>query len=417
MRKKYIYFLLLSFLFSGSSFSQTRFTLQKALQTARENNSVLRTEKFNIGIAKSDVTTAGLRPNPVMGISYISTIRKQDYAENTGLLNSANTQTSLQLGKIFQIAGQRKNAIDLAEKTAVATENTYHETERTLYLEVAGKWMEVWAAQKKLALIQAAKSNIDSLANINKYRYTKQVITQTDLYRTELLARQYALQAKTAQQEIINKQKELKFFLGIKVEVTADISDDFLYRIPSGIDSLLQQSLHNRSDILSSRLNVEAASSNIRLQRSLAIPSPEIGVVYNPQNRIPYVGAYLTFELPFFSRNQGERQKAVLLKQQAEQQFSTIQSRIGTEVTNAYADYEFQKQSLEKFENMITQAQTILNNVKYAYLRGGTTIIDFLEAQRSWLEIQQQYYDTLELYKQSIIQLLYVTGLINQLAK
>ncbi|WP_185204580.1 TolC family protein [Chryseobacterium sp. C3] len=417
MRKKYIYFLLLNFLFSGSIFSQTQITLQKALQIARGNNPVLRTEKFNIEIAKSDITTAKLRPNPVMGINYISTIRKQDYAENTGLLNSANTQASLQLGKTFQIAGQRKYAIDFAEKTAAVSEKNYNETERNLYLEVAHKWIELWSAQKRLALIQTAKSNIDSLVNINQYRYAKQVITQIDLYRTELLGKQYALQTKTAQQEIINKQKELKFLLGTKEDVDAEISDDLLYPIPSDIDSLLQQSLNNRSDISSSKLAIEAASSNIRLQKSLSIPSPELGIVYNPQNTIPYVGAYATFELPFFSRNQGERQKAVLLKQQAEQQLNTMQKKIETEVATAHANYQLQKQTLENFKNINIQAKTILNNVKYSYLRGGTTMIDFLEAQRSWLETQQQYFDALEQYKQSNIQVLYATGLINQLAK
>jgi len=417
MQKKYIYFLLLNFLFSGSIFSQTQFNLQKALQTARENNPVLRTEKFNVGIAKSDVTTAKLRPNPVMGMNYISTIRKQDYVENTGLFNSANTQTSLQLGKTFQVAGQRKNAVDFAEKMTAASEKNYNETERNLYLEVANKWIEVWSAQKKLSLIQTAKNNIDSLININQYRYTKQVITQIDLNRSELLGKQYALKTKTAQQEIINKQKELKFLLGAKENVNAGISDDFLYQIPSDIDSLIQQSLNNRSDILSSKLTIEAAASNIRLQKSLAIPNPELGIVYNPQNTIPYIGAYATFDLPFFSRNQGERQKAVLLKQQAEQQLNTIQSQIETEVATAYENYQLQKQTLENFKSINLQAQTILNNVKYAYLRGGTTMIDFLEAQRSWLETQDQYYDTLQQYKQSNIQLLYATGLINQLAK
>lgn len=417
MQKKYIYFLLLNFLFSGSIFSQTQFTLQKALQTARENNPVLRTEKFNVGIAKSDVTTAKLRPNPVMGLNYISTIRKQDYVENTGLFNSANTQTSLQLGKTFQVSGQRKNAVDFAEKMTAASEKNYNETERNLYLEVANKWIEVWSAQKKLSLIQTAKSNIDSLVNINQYRYAKQVITQIDLHRTELLSKQYALKTKTAQQEIINKQKELKFLLGAKEDVNAGISDDFLYQIPSDIDSLIGQSLNNRSDILSSKLTIEVAASNIRLQKSLAMPSPELGIVYNPQNTIPYIGAYATFELPLYSRNQGERQKAVLLKQQAEQQLNTIQSQIETEVATAYADYQLQKQTLENFKSINLQAQTILYNVKYAYLRGGTTMIDFLEAQRSWLETQDQYYDALQQYKQSNIQLLYATGLINQLAK
>ena len=66
---------------------------------------------------------------------------------------------------------------------------------------------------------------------------------------------------------------------------------------------------------------------------------------------------------------------------------------------------------------MLEQSQTILDNVQYAYLRGGTSIIDFLEAQSSWLETQEQHNQALELYRQSHIQLLYAAGLINQLAQ
>jgi cobalt-zinc-cadmium efflux system outer membrane protein len=105
-----------------------------------------------------------------------------------------------------------------------------------------------------------------------------------------------------------------------------------------------------------------------------------------------------------------------LLKQQAEQHLFTIQSQLQTEITTAYASYKLQQQNVQNFQIILEQSQTILDNVKYAYLKGGTTIIDFLEAQRSWLETQQQYYDALQQYRQSYIQLLYATGLINQLA-
>jgi cobalt-zinc-cadmium efflux system outer membrane protein len=55
--------------------------------------------------------------------------------------------------------------------------------------------------------------------------------------------------------------------------------------------------------------------------------------------------------------------------------------------------------------------------VRYSYLKGSTTIIDLLEAQRSWLDTRQQYYDTEMQYRKATIELLFVTGLINQLAQ
>src|SRR5699024_1059881 len=128
------------------------------------------------------------------------------------------------------------------------------------------------------------------------------------------------------------------------------------------------------------------------------------------------VGISASIDLPFFDRNQGERQKSQIEKNQAEQELITLKTQIESEITVAYETYMVQKQNLTDFEELLEQSEKILNNVKYAYLKGGTTILDYLEAQNSWLEVQQQYYDVLHNYKQSYIQLLHRTGLINQLA-
>ena len=117
------------------------------------------------------------------------------------------------------------------------------------------------------------------------------------------------------------------------------------------------------------------------------------------------------------NRNQGEIKKSVILRQQAERQLLTIQSRLQTEVDIAFSSYKLQQENVKRFKSVLEQSQTILDNVRYAYLRGGTTIIDFLEAQRSWLETEQQYYDVLQQYHQSYVQLLFATGLINQIAQ
>jgi cobalt-zinc-cadmium efflux system outer membrane protein len=415
-RFKHIISMLCFLLFCFTAKAQSNYTLQQALQTARNNSPILKTEQLNIGIAQTDIVTTKLRPNPILNNQSLQLMQPSLFPANTDWHNGQNRQVWWQLTKPFQIAGQRKYKIDVANKNVAFAEKNYTETERNLFSEVAAKWLEVWTAQKQLDIIQIAKGNIDSLVIINQNRYKNQVITQTDLFRTELLSKQYAIQYKTALQEVTNRQNELKFLLGIQENIKVDTADNFLFKMPQSIDSLLTQSLQNRSDILTTKSMIEVSNSNIKLQKSLAYPQPELGFIYNPQNTIPYFGIYATIDLPIFNRNQGEIKKSYLLKQQAEQHLFTIQSQLQTEIITAYASYQLQQQNVQNFQTILEQSQTILNNVKYAYLKGGTTIIDFLEAQRSWLETQQQYYDALQQYRQSYIQLLYATGLINQLA-
>lgn len=416
IQKQQFIFLLFSLGLCFHIQAQENCTLQKALQTARSNNPFLKTEQLNVKIAESDIVTAKLRPNPSLNNQTLQLMQSSGFHENTQWHDKQNRQVWWQLTKPFQIAGQRKNKIELAGKNVLFAEKNYSETERNLFFDVANKWLEVWTVKRRLEIISTAKSNIDSLLFTNQNRYKNLVITQTDLYRTELLSKQYDIQLKTAFQEVNNHQSELKLLLGTQENVSADMSDDFLFAMPNTIDDLFVKAFQNRSDLQSVKSLIDVSDSNIKLQKSLSFPQPELGVIWNPQNAVQYFGVYANIDLPIFNRNQGEIKKSVLVKNQVENQLSALEVKVRTEIKIAYENYERQKQNIANFESLLKQSKTILDNVKYSYLKGGTTIVDFLEAQRSWLETQQQYYDTMQSYKQSYIQLLYTTGLINQLA-
>ena len=409
--------LLLYFALAGTAGAQSGYSLRMALREARENNLALKAEKFSIDIAETDVVTAGLRPNPVLNNQALQLVSPAHFPEQTGLLNSHNVQNWWQLTKTFQVAGQRANKLDFAGRNAVVAEKSYLETERSLLRDVADKWLEAWIALRQLDMLGIAKSNVDSLTRINQVRFRNQVITQTDLFRTQVLARQYEVRYKAALQEIANRQRELQQLLGRRENIAIDTADSFLPVFSAGRDSLLSQSLAGRSDVTAAKSAIEAANSNIRLQRSLAYPQPELGIIWNPQNAVPYVGVYGTIDLPFFSRNQGEIRKSVVQKARAEQQLEAVRSRLETEVTNALASYETHQKNVSGFQPILEQSNLILENVKYAYLKGGTTIVDFLEAQRSWLDTRQEYYEALQQYRKSYIELLYATGTINQFAQ
>lgn len=413
----YILFTALAILVSTTNIvAQETYSLQEALRAARENNPVLKSERMNIDIAETEVISAKLRPNLTFSNETVFVATSSEFENNTKWNNSPNREEMWQLSKPLQIAGQRKNKIDYATKSLQLEEQNYFETERNLFSDVATKWLEVWTSHKQLEIIANAKNNIDSLLLINQARYRNQVITQTDLFRTELLAKQYKIEYKTAEQELTNDLTELKFLLGTTTDIQIDATDEFLFSVPEHLEELLQEALTNRSDIKAAKTFSEVSESNIKLQRSLAYPEPEIGLIYNPQNSVPHFGIAASIDLPFFDRNQGEIKKSQLEKQQAEIEVETLKKQIENEISIAYATYQVQKQNIEDYQELLEQSETILNSVRYAYIKGGTTIIDFLEAQSSWLETQQEYYELMQDYRLSYIQLLYTSGLINQLA-
>ncbi|MFC0182359.1 TolC family protein [Pseudarcicella hirudinis] len=127
------------------------------------------------------------------------------------------------------------------------------------------------------------------------------------------------------------------------------------------------------------------------------------------------MGFFGTISLPFFDRNQGNIQRSQIEKSQNEQNLEVVQLQVKTELSAAFQTYLLKKENLSQYDNILQQSEKVLSNVRFAYIKGGTTIIDYLDAQRSWFDTRQLYYETLLDFHRSYVQLLYVSGNINQL--
>lgn len=403
-------------LISVTLFSQQAYTLKQTLAVTKSNNAFLKTTAFNVPVSQSDVITAGLRPNPVLNNQTLQLVNSKNYAPDTKFYQPQNRQVWWQLTKPFPLNNQRKYRIDVAEKSVTVTEKTVADAQRMVLFDAGNKWLDVWQSKMNLDLIGFAKKNIDTLVQTNELRLKRQVISTSDFERTQLLANQYYLQARAAEQQYKNQLQDLKLIMGVTDSVVIEEKDAVIsMAITNEIDSLLHLSYRQRPDVQAAQGTIEVAKSNIQLQRSLGKPVPELGFIWNPQNTVPYFGFFGTIELPFFSRNQGERKKSRILLQQSEQSLITLQKQVQTEVQTTYSTYQLNKEVVEKSREILQKSTQVLEAVKYSYTRGGTTIIDFLDAQRTWFDTQKTYYEAEYNYRKSYLQLLFVTGLIDQL--
>lgn len=405
------------FLHSVNSYSQKNLSLHDALVTAGKKNPILLSEKLNVASAGADVVTAGIRPNPLLNNQSLQLVSGNHIAQGTRWYQPVNQQIWWQMTKSMQLPGVRSAKIQYAKSVEKVTQGQYEETERQILAQVAFKWLDVWLAEREMEIIRTAKDNIDSLLYINTLRQNKEVITKSDLLRTKVLAEQYAIQIKTMGQNYSNEIKNLMYLTGSTDSVQIDTNDMDFPPLKGSLDSLFKVALTNRTDLKASLLNEESNKINISLQKKLGLPQPEVGAIYNPQNLIQYVGFYGTIPLPFFDRNQGNMKKAAILTDQSRIQTEGIKTLIKNEIQIAYHTYLTQEKNLNEYNEILLQSAAILKSVRYAYLKGGTTLIDLLEAQRSWIDIREQYYNALYTYRKAYIQLLIDTGSIQNLAK
>ncbi|GAB3969972.1 TolC family protein [Spirosoma terrae] len=411
-------------LLSLTASAQPTITLRQALQQVRTNSPVLRIERLNVNAAQADQVTANLRPNPSLNNQTLIQLTPTPGAEAVGPFSRQRRQFWIQATKEFDIHNKRQYRNQFAEaNTNLAVQNVA-ETERNLLFDAANRYLDAWYARVQLNLLQRAKANVDTLVKLNQVRLKNLVISTTDLTRTQLISDQYDIQTRTARQDLANRLNELRLALGTTDSINVAMNDSVvspsvvnplghLPNVTVSEDSLLQLAATSRTDVKVAAASLEAARRNVDLQQVLAKPRNEAGFIWNPQNAIPYAGIFLTIELPVYSRNQGEIQKSRVLQEQTGQAAALVQARIRSEVETAYQSFITSRRNIDRYSGIRRDADQVLASVRYAYLRGATTLIDLLQAESSWFDTQTAYYQTLYTYRQNYVRLLYVTGEIN----
>ncbi|UFH54106.1 TolC family protein [Spirosoma sp. KNUC1025] len=361
--------------------AQTTLTLRQTLQRVRENSPALRVERLNIGAAQADQTTANLRPNPVLNNQTLIQLTPTPGAEAVGPLSRQRRQFWLQATKEFDIYNKRTYRNRFAEANTNLAVRSVAETERGLLFDAANRYLDAWYARVQLALLERAKANVDTLVQLNKVRLKDLVITSTDLTRTQLLSDQYDIKTRTAQQDLRNRLSELRLVVGATDSINVALNDSVVnpaFSLPlrlhptvnASADSLLRVASTTRTDVQVAQANLESARRNVDLQQVLAKPRNEAGFIWNPQNAIPYAGVFLTFELPVYSRNQGEIQKSRVLQEQAGHAAALVQARIRSEVETAYQSFVTSRENIDRYLDIRRDADRVLASVRYAYLRG-----------------------------------------------
>lgn len=402
-----------SLLLFSSLHSQKTLTLQRALQEASLNNAHLKTEFINVSIAQLEKLNAGIRPNPSLNNQSLFQIQPNYYNGNSTWHDPQNRQIWWQLTQPISVAGQRNNKIAVAESEFNFKKHEYLVLENSLLLEVSNQWFEIWAQTQKVKSLIKVLYQTDSLVEERSRTKDLPITTQMETIQYDIQRKGWLIALNEENQILKTQYLQLANITGIKDSFVIEETLDTTLQINKNLEGLISQSLEKRSEAVSAKLEIEAAKSNILLQKSLAIPQPELGFIWNPQNTFPYFGIYSTIKLPVFDRNQGQIKKAIIQENQAEAKQSELNKNIILEVTTAYGNFQMNRVNLKLQTEIYDQAMTLYNLQIMSYLKGESNVTQLMEMQESWILHENMLNEAKQHYRLSFNQLLYVSGLMN----
>ena len=387
-------------------------TLNDAIEMALQHNHTLLAARTQIEQNQAAETTANLRPNPVlMGDSQFLPIFQPDQLTADYLDNTA--QFDLGVSYLFERGKKRQHRLEAAKDQTAVTRAQVTDSERSLIFSVASQFINIELAESTLALATQDLKSFQNTVDIGEIRYKAGDISQDDLLKIKLQMLQFQTDVSTAKLARVQGLSDLRQLLGYEsIVADFDVVGSFDYKPVNGnLEDFQAKALQSRPDLQAARLGVVAANSQHDLQKAIGKRDITGQLSYTHLGYTNNISLFGQMELPIFDRNQGEIARTGFAISQAQEQAKFANGQVLTDVRDAFESLRSNDEVVGLYRSgYLDEAQQSRDISEYAYKRGAASLLDFLDAERSYRTIQLGYRQALSSYLLALEQLREAVG-------
>jgi cobalt-zinc-cadmium efflux system outer membrane protein len=377
-----------------------RVTLDQAIDLARQHNHALLAARTTIQQNQAQETTANLRPNPVL-LGDAQFLPLFDWSNFTSDYFDNSAQFDVGVSYLFERGKKRQHRLQAAQDQTAVTTAQVADTERTLTFNISSQFINALLAQAQLDLAEKDLASFQQTVQISQSKFEAGGLSEGDLLKIKLQLLQFQMDVSVAKLARVQALASLRQLIGYELVAESYTVDGALVYQPVGLakPDLQALAISLRPDLSAARLGVTAAQS----QLSLAQANGKRDVT--AQFSVSHVAASTTgaffanIEIPLFDRNQGEIARTRFAITQSQELRSEQTSIVFTDVTNAYEGLRTSDEVVRLYQSgYLKQAEDSRDISQYAYQRGGATLLDFLDAERSYRATALAYLQSLASY-------------------
>ena len=374
----------------------SRLTLDDAVRLADRENPTLRAKRYELDVTRAGEITAGLRPNP--SASYT--------AEKFGAAVQEHTVT---VGQTVELGGKRQRRLDSARAATRVTRYEIDDTRRQVLAQVKKAFTDVLVAKATLAVAEQNLKTLDDVERIQRFRAERGDISELELTRIQLQRFAFERDASDARQAIATSIIALRALAGAAfIAPDVDVVGDLGFpTIALSHDEAIQRALAARPDLQAAEAARAKARADVALARANAWwdITPQLEYKRTDTNDQTF-GFGISIPLRVFDRNQGEIARTQAEVDRVSAQRDATVALIVSDVETAMATAATQRQRVELLRNVyLPKAEQARSTVEFAYRRGGVSLLDFLDAQRTYRETSLEHLRALGNYWGALYQL------------
>ncbi|HEY4899526.1 MAG TPA: TolC family protein [Terriglobales bacterium] len=393
----------------------TLITLDQAINLALAHNHSLKATRTLILQNQAQEITANLRPNPTLNFDsqFLPIFQPSDFSADA---LSEIQQFDVGIGYLFERGKKRQHRLQAARDQTAVQVAQVSDAERTLTFNVAQQFVGVLLAESTLRFALLDLKSFEDTVDIAQTQYKAGYISEGDYLKIKLQLLQFQTDVSSARLARVQALVALRELLGYDaVPANYDVVGDLSYEpVPSKLEDLQAKALQQRPDFRAAELGVTAAQSQIQLAKANAKQDVSANVDYTHTADQNSASFFVNFGLPIFNRNQGEIARTGYALTQAQEMQSAASDTVLSDVSDAYESLRSSEEVVQLYTSgYLKQAQDSRDISEYAYKRGATGLLDFLDAERSNRAIQLAYRQALSAYMTALEQLKQAVGTRN----
>ena len=385
----------------------TLITLDQAVDLALAHNHSVKASRTLILQNQAQEITANLRPNPTLGLDsqFVPFFSPQDFS---GTNLDQTQQFDVGIGYLFERGHKRQRRLQAARDATAVTRAQVTDAERTLIFNVGQQFVSVLLAESTLRFALEDLKGFQQTVDISEIQLKAGYIGEGDYLKIKLQLLQFQTDVSSARLAKVQALVGLREFLGYDaVPADYDVIGDLAYQsLKLNLEDLQARALRERPDFHAAELGITAAQSQILLAKANAKVDVNGTYDFTHVSGENTASLFANFELPIFSRNQGEIARTTYALTQAQEQKQLASDTVLSDVSNAYEAVKSNDEIVQLYTSgYLKQAQDSRDISEYAYKRGAASLLDFLDAERSYRSTQLAYRQALASYMTALEQL------------
>jgi cobalt-zinc-cadmium efflux system outer membrane protein len=377
----------------GAADSPPGLSLDEAQRLAVTRNWDQLSSQRDVTIADTQRVIARQWPNPTAGVSttHINTDDRGNPATTGNKIWDRSYDSVFSVTQLFEIGGKRaaRQASALAGYEGARAQLS--DVRRMLKLAVVRAYVAAALADTASQIATESAGQLRTAADLAVIRLKAGDIAQSELDRIEIAARQMELQAQAARAAATSQRIFLETLLGNEHPTGSLVLQDRLESLASSESPEAQSPPLGRPDVVVAEQALRRTEAELRLQRAQRIPDPSLLVQYEhqPADSPNSVGVGLSFPLPLWNRNRGAIHIAATAREQATLVVNKVKAQVAADFAMARVSVaEARARWTDYRDNVQPRTERVREAVALAYQRGGASLLDLLEAQRSGGEVR-----------------------------